>query len=180
MSPPISNLLLVDDDSVFRDRLALSFQRRGYTVETAKDVAEGWSKASLAPPEAAIIDLKMPGEPGLVLVEKIRKAWPKTRIIVLTGYGSIATAVDAMRLGADDYVTKPTDTDHLEQVLLKTPATPRKEDVVVDTPSLDRVEWEHLQRVLHDCDGNISKTARLLGIDRRSLQRKLQKYPPQR
>lgn len=178
MNPSIIHLLLVDDDVVFRQRLALSFERRGYTVSTAANVEEGWETAVASPPDAAIIDLRMPGEPGLVLVQKLRSALPKIRIIVLTGYGSIATAVEAMRLGANDYVTKPTDTEQLETVLHgsatgETPAQP------VEPPSLDRVEWEHLQRVLHDNGGNISKTARLLGIDRRSLQRKLQKYPPQ-
>lgn len=178
MNPSIIRLLLVDDDAVFRERLAVSFQRRGYTVATAASTAEGWETANTNPPDAAIIDLRMPGDPGLVLVQKLRAAFPKLRIVVLTGYGSIVTAVEAMRLGADDYVTKPADADQLEAVLHD--STKKSALPPVEPPSLERVEWEHLQRVLHDNGGNISKTARQLGIDRRSLQRKLQKYPPSR
>ena len=167
------HILLVDDDETFRERLALSLRRRNNKVTTASHVEEALSKILTQQPDAAVIDLKMTGENGLVLLRKLKEINSSMRVIILTGYGSIATAMDAVRLGADDYLTKPVDADQIEQALLGLKQVPE-----ITTPSLDRVEWEHLQRVLNDCQNNISQAARILGIDRRSLQRKLAKYPP--
>lgn len=172
-------LLIVDDDGVFRERLALSFRRRGYDVLTAAGVEEALALIEKETPDGAVVDLKMPGEHGLELVRALKQRFPGHPVIVLTGYGSIATATEAIRLGAADYLTKPADADQIEAALF----FPNKGEGVhepLETPSLQRVEWEHLQRVLRDCDNNISRAARVLGIDRRSLQRKLQKYPPPR
>ena len=171
-----SRLLLVDDDDAFRERLALAMSKRGYVVQTAKNAHEALNSAKAFCPDAAVIDLKMPGDNGLVAVKKLREQFPQARLMVLTGYGSIASALEAMRLGADHYLTKPADADQIEAVLKGAIVQP----VEIVAPTLDRVEWEHIQRVLADCNQNISETARRLGIDRRSLQRKLAKFPPQK
>ena len=168
-------LLLADDDRIFRERLALSLQRLGYEVQTAANSEEALTVAAEFLPRFAVVDLKMAGENGLVLVRELKERHAALRIIMLTGYGSIATALEAVRLGAADYLTKPADVDQIEDALWGNHA--RAE---LQVPSLDRVEWEHLQRVLADCGNNISQAARVLGIDRRSLQRKLAKYPPVR
>jgi two-component system response regulator RegA len=173
-------ILVVDDDEVFRERLATSLRRRGHEVATAADLTETMRISPGFRPECAVIDLRLEGESGLVVARNLRAILPDVRVLVLTGYGSIATAVDAMRLGAVDYLSKPADADQIEAALFgggsesdatTEPGTP--------VPSLERVEWEHMQRVLRDCGGNISATARKLGIERRTLQRKLQKYPPE-
>lgn len=168
-------LLLVDDDEVFRERLAHSLGRRGYDVHTAGDADAAVALALEVMPDYAVLDLKMPGDSGLVLIGRLKEDLPELRIIVLTGYGSIATALEAVRQGAMDYLTKPADADQIDRALRG-----QRAEAEVAAPSLDRVEWEHLQRVLQDCDHNISKAARILGLDRRSLQRKLAKYPPLR
>ena len=127
----------------------------------------------------ALVDLRMPGRSGLELVRELHAIDPVTKIIVLTGYGSIATAIEAMRLGAAYYLSKPADADDVLAALARSdapPLEPARADYVA--PSLARAEWEHINRVLADCAGNISEAARRLGIHRRSLQRKLQKYPP--
>lgn len=173
-----SRLLLVDDDDVFRKRLALAMRSRGYEVETACNGAEAFELAADFEPRFAVIDLRMPDENGLQVVEKLRGILPDLRIVMLTGYGSIATAVEAVRLGAADYLTKPADGDQIDRALQNVKPDDFAERVADEVPSLDRVEWEHLQRVLADCNQNISQAARLLKIDRRSLQRKLKKYPP--
>jgi two-component system response regulator RegA len=130
-------------------------------------------------PECAVIDLRLDGESGLVVARFLRDSLPQIRILVLTGYGSIATAVDAMRLGAVDYLSKPADTDQIEAALFAARSLTECDGLHASpVPSLERVEWEHMQRVLRDCGGNISATARKLGIERRTLQRKLGKYPP--
>ena len=120
----------------------------------------------------------MDGESGLEVARTLRERLPEIRILILTGYGSITTAVDAMRLGAVDYLSKPADTGQIEVALFAGPSMAVQAESDAPVPSLERVEWEHLQRVLRDCGGNISATARKLGIERRTLQRKLQKYPP--
>lgn len=168
-------LLLVDDDEAFRERLARAMQKRGFETRTAPHAEAALETARKWKVSHATVDLKMPGAGGLALVPQLKKIHPLMRIIVLTGYGSIATAVEAVRLGADDYLTKPTNADNLEAALLKCTQKPL---APIQTPSLDRVEWEHLQRVLQDCGQNISQAARVLGIERRTLQRKLQKIPP--
>jgi two-component system response regulator RegA len=171
-------LLLVDDDVVFRERLARALAARGFVPSTAGDVPSALALAEAAQFVGAVIDLKLPGQGGLELIAPLRRLQPGARLLVLTGYGSIATALQAVRLGAADYLTKPADADQIVAALRGTPITPASDGPAV--PSLDRLEWEHIQRVLADTGGNISESARLLGIDRRSLQRKLAKFPPQR
>jgi two-component system, response regulator RegA len=181
MSPfPPQRILVVDDDEVFRERLAASLRRRGHSVITASTHEETMACLSDFMPQCAVIDLRLEGESGLVLARTLREACPDVRVLILTGYGSIATAVDAMRIGAVDYLSKPADTDQIEAALFSSVAdSERSLENDPAVPSLERVEWEHMQRVLHDCGGNISATARKLGIERRTLQRKLQKYPPE-
>jgi len=173
---PKTRLLLVDDDGVFRERLARSMERRGYEVQTAGDAREAMRVAADFRPHHVLVDLKMPGGSGLELTRQLKEKQPAARIVVLTGYGSIATALEAVRSGAADYLTKPADADQIEAAFRgKVPPVAE-----MAAPSLDRVEWEHLQRVLADCGQNISQAARVLGIERRTLQRKLAKYPPDR
>lgn len=177
---PAKRILVVDDDEVFRERLAASLRRRGHEVLTAAGLAETMDILPVFHPDCAVIDLRLDGESGLVVARALREALPDAKVLVLTGYGSIATAVDAMRLGAVDYLSKPADTDQIEAALFGVaPETDAVTESAGPVPSLERVEWEHMQRVLRDCGGNISATARMLGIERRTLQRKLQKYPPE-
>jgi len=174
------SVLVVDDDEVFRMRLARAFAERGYEVRTAAAHAEALALARADSPELAIVDLRMPpGPSGLELVRDLKTIDPATRILVLTGYGSIATAVDAMRIGATYYLAKPADVDDILTAFARgeaPPLDPPPADYAA--PSLARAEWEHISRVLSDCGGSISEAARRLGLHRRSLQRKLQKYPP--
>ena len=176
---PSKRILVVDDDEVFRERLAASLRRRGHEVLTAAGLAETMDILPVFHPDCAVIDLRLEGESGLVVARALRDALPEAKVLVLTGYGSIATAVDAMRLGAVDYLSKPADTDQIEAALFAGSDTPATTEPEASVPSLDRVEWEHMQRVLRDCGGNVSATARKLGIERRTLQRKLHKYPPE-
>ena len=171
------SLLVVDDDEPLRTRLARALTRHGYDVVSAATSSEALALARAQPPEYAVIDLRLGADSGLELVRALLALEPAMKIVVLTGYGSIATAVEAMRLGAVDYLTKPADA---QQVLraLGGKGEPAGDDA--GTPSLDRAEWEHLQRVLSDCEGNVSEAARRLGLHRRSLQRKLAKAPPKR
>jgi len=171
------SILLVDDDEVLRERLAQAIRARGYDVRTAGSAAEALREATRDSPEMAVLDLRMPGESGLELLRELRKQDPTTKIVMLTGYGSIATAVQAVQEGAIGYLPKPADADEILAALNGTQAARQQG---IETPSLARAEWEHIQRVLADCGGNISEAARRLGIHRRSLQRKLHKYPPAR
>jgi two-component system, response regulator RegA len=180
MNTPSDNdkpsLLLVDDDEAFRRVLARAMERRGYTVTTAADVAEALSAAQQHAPEYAVVDLKMPGESGLVLIERLIELDPNTRIVMLTGYASVATAVEAIKLGATHYLAKPVDADEVVAALNKVEGDSSL--YVSDSPlSVDRLEWEHIQRVLTEHDGNVSATARALKMHRRTLQRKLNKRP---
>jgi two-component system, response regulator RegA len=173
------SFLVVDDDEVFRNRLALALSRRGFDVRSASGYAEAAVMAEAESPEKAILDLAMPGKNGLELLQKLKDIDATTRVVVLTGFGSIATTVDAMRLGAASYLAKPADLDDILNAFERSaapPLAPERSDYPV--PSLARVEWEHIHRVLSDCGGNISEAARRLGIHRRSLQRKLKKYAP--
>jgi two-component system, response regulator RegA len=173
------SILIVDDDEVFRNRLARAFVERGYDVRTAGDYDAAVAQAQGDSPELAVLDLKMPGRSGLELVKALREIDPATKMLVLTGYGSIATAIDAVRLGATYYLAKPADADDIVAAFARGEAPPLEPpDIDYKAPSLARAEWEHINRVLSDCGGNISEAARRLGIHRRSLQRKLQKYPP--
>ena len=169
-------ILVVDDDGPFRLRLVRAFSERGFEASGAGDYDEAMALARIDSPELALVDLKLPGRTGLDIVRDLKELDQMTNIIVLTGYGSIATAVQSVRLGASTYLTKPVDADQI-LAAFDLPATAPE---VLPSPTaqpLARVEWEHIQRVMADCDGNVSQAARLLGIHRRSLQRKLAKYP---
>lgn len=169
-------LLLVDDDETFSRVLARALGKRGYAVTQAHDVNFALGLAEANPPEYAVVDLKMPGTSGLVLVKRLKELDAETRIVMLTGFASIATAVEAIKLGATHYLAKPADADEIVAAL-------HREAGDVETPvtlqplSVDRLEWEHIQKVLAESDGNISATARALKMHRRTLQRKLSKHP---
>jgi two-component system response regulator RegA len=171
-------LLVVDDDRVFRERMARAFRERGYEVRTAESYDEAMALAREDSPEFAVVDLRMPGRSGMELVRDLLELDASTRVVVLTGYGSIATAVDAVKLGAVHYLPKPADADEVEAAFRRGEAPPAVGEASFPAPSLARAEWEHINRVLSDCGGNISEAARRLGIHRRSLQRKLAKHPP--
>jgi len=171
-------LLLVDDDDAFRSALGGAMARRGFAVELAANAAEAEALAKEQVFEYALVDVRMPGKSGIDLVGVLRAIDEGTRIVVLTGYGTIANAVVAMRAGAVDYLMKPVDASACEQALLGSPLRPEEADDEV--PSLDRVEYEYLQRVVADCAGNISEAARRLRMHRRSLQRKISRSPPRR
>lgn len=181
-------VLLVDDDEAFRERLARALRDRGYEVRTADGYDTALQLARADSPEYAVVDLRMPGRSGLEVVRDLAALDSSTRIVILTGYGSIATAVDAVRLGAVQYLPKPADADDLVAAFQRAalpPLAPLEPLVPPATaatgysaPSLARAEYEHIQRVLRDCRGNISEAARRLGLPRRSLQRKLGKNPP--
>lgn len=176
--------LIVDDDDVFRDRLRRALIQRHWEVNAVSSGEEALRVARDHSPDLVLVDLRMPGKPGLDVVQELRALDSSTTIIVLTGYGSIPTAISAMKRGADHYLSKPADADQILAVYENLQSSPAGEpgapDIPTSVPSLGRVEWEHVQRVMTDCGGNISQAARLLGIHRRSLQRKLAKYPPSR
>ena len=170
------SLLLVDDDEPFLRRLARAMEKRGFEPETAETVADGKAIAMARPPAYAVIDLRLEDGSGLDVVEALREKRPDARIVVLTGYGAIATAVAAVKVGATDYLSKPADADDVVNALLakgdELPPPP-------DNPmSADRVRWEHIQRVYELCDRNVSETARRLNMHRRTLQRILAKRSP--
>ncbi len=180
-SDDLSLALVVDDDEVFRNRLCRALVQRKWEAEAVPDGEEALKFARERSPDLVLVDLRMPGKGGLEVVQELRTIDSSMTIIVLTGYGSIPTAISAMKKGADHYLTKPADADQILAVydtLRSSPSGPPGAPETV--PTLARVEWEHMQRVISDCDGNISQAARLLGIHRRSLQRKLAKYPPPR
>lgn len=170
------SLLIVDDDKPFLQRLARAMESRGYEVDTADSVAEGKRKAEATPPEYAVVDMRLDDGNGLDVVELIRKRRPDSRIVVLTGYGNIATAVTAVKLGALDYLAKPADADDVHSALTRNPA--EKAPPPENPMSADRVRWEHIQRVYELCDRNVSETARRLNMHRRTLQRILAKRAP--
>lgn len=170
------SLLLVDDDEVFREVLSRALGRRGYAVSSAASVDEALARVADNAPEFAVVDLKMPGDSGLVLIKALIELDPNTRIVMLTGYASIATAVEAIKLGAIHYLVKPADADQILAALGRSEGD--AEVAVAEAPlSVNRLEWEHIQRVLVQHDGNISATARALKMHRRTLQRKLDKRP---
>lgn len=175
--PRGASILLVDDDPVFRPRLARALTERGFEVREAADGEAAIALAEQDSTELALVDLRLPGRSGLEVLKALRRIDPTTRIVVLTGYGSIATALEAVKLGAVHYLTKPADADDVVRAF----ATGSEELPVRDeVPTLARVEWEHINRVLVECGGNVSQAARLLGLHRRSLQRKLSKRPTSR
>ncbi len=172
-------ILVVDDDQRLRERLARALAARGMAVRTAGNYDEALAVARECVPELAVVDLRMPGASGLELIRSLREIDPETKIVVLTGYGSIATTIDAMRLGAVYYLQKPADADEVLNAFARAAAPPDGSlDQAADPPSLERVKWEHVSRVLADCGGNVSEAARKLRLHRRSLQRMLQKFPP--
>lgn len=170
-------ILLVDDDHNFRMRLGQGLAKRGYRAIEAFDQSSALAIIGDQRPDFAVIDLRMGGVSGLHVLTELLRIIPNLRALVLTGYGSIATALEAVRLGAVHYLTKPASVDAILAALMDAGATGGRSSGTSTVPSLERVEWEHIQRVLCDCDGNISQAAKLLGIHRRSLQRKLQKNP---
>ena len=171
--------LIIDDDDTLRMRVCRAFQLRGWEAYGADTAAAALRMAQEYGPDLALVDLRLPGESGLDIVRTLRTLDATMAIIMLTGYGSIATALEAVKCGANHYLTKPVDVDQiLSAYEALRAAPPAPQDPPATVPSLARVEWEHIQRVLTDCDGNISQAARLLGLHRRSLQRKLSKYPP--
>ena len=170
------SLLLVDDDEPFVKRLARAMERRGFVPETAESVAAGRAIAQARPPAYAVVDLRLEDGNGLNVVEALRERRPDCRIVVLTGYGAIATAVAAVKIGAIDYLSKPADANDVTNALLsKGEAMPAPPE---NPMSADRVRWEHIQRVYEMCDRNVSETARRLSMHRRTLQRILAKRSP--
>lgn len=167
-------LLIVDDDLRFRTRLVRAFQERGFETAGVGSYDEAMAAAEIDSPELAVVDLRLPGQSGLEVVTGLKAIDATTSIIVLTGYGSITTAVESMQRGATTYLTKPVDADQIEAAF---EGSQRAGSRPQSVQTLARVEWEHIQRVLADCEGNVSLAARLLGIHRRSLQRKLAKNP---
>lgn len=175
----MAKILLVDDEEHFRDRLARALTRRGHQVLAAGDYAGAMAVLANENPELAVVDLRMPGPSGLELVKAALAARPQLKIVVLTGYGSIATATEAIRLGAINYLPKPADAEEILAAFTLRAADPVDEpEEDISTPSLARAEWEHINRVLTDCGGNISEAAKRLQLHRRTLQRKLSKFPP--
>ena len=173
---PDASLLLVDDDGPFLKRLARAMEARGFSVETAESVSEGLTKARTAPPAYAVVDMRLEDGNGLDVIEAIREKRNDTRMIVLTGYGNIATAVTAVKLGALDYLAKPADADEIFAALTRKPG--ERAEVPENPMSADRVRWEHIQRVYEMCERNVSETARRLNMHRRTLQRILAKRAP--
>jgi two-component system response regulator RegA len=173
---PDKSLLLLDDDEPFLRRLAKAMEKRGFEVETADSVAAGSAIATARPPAYAVIDLRLGDGNGLDVVEILREKREDARVVVLTGYGAIATAVAAVKIGATDYLSKPADANDITNALLATgddmPPPPE------NPMSADRVRWEHIQRVYELCDRNVSETARRLNMHRRTLQRILAKRSP--
>lgn len=185
-------VLVVDDDDVFRERLARALRARGAEVHTAADHSAAVAVAASLRLDGAVLDLRMPGRSGLEVLADLRLQWPELRAVVLTGYASLSTAMRAGQLGAAEYLTKPAHADAI-WAALRAPEVPAASPpaagvgpesarevprLAPETPSLASVEWLHIQQVLDDCGGNISEAARRLGLHRRSLQRKLGKYPP--
>ncbi|HET9032409.1 MAG TPA: response regulator transcription factor [Dokdonella sp.] len=172
-------VLLIDDDEIFVHVLGRALTTRGFEVASAKDGSEALIRCADFQPRFIVLDLKLGAESGLALIPRLTASRPSARILLLTGYASIATAVEAIKRGAHDYLAKPVDADQVVQALIGTThALPTSADDLPDAPPpLKRLEWEHIQRVLNECDGNISEAARRLGLHRRTLQRKLAKRP---
>jgi two-component system, response regulator RegA len=183
-------ILVVDDDDTFRTRLGKALSNYGFSVQLASSHESAVALAAVESPEFAVVDLRMVGPSGLETTKALNRIDPTTKVVVLTGYGSIATAVDAMKSGAFHYLTKPASVQEIlvalgeassEGLAPDTGDAVLSESAAVGTvPSLARVEWEHIQRVLQDVSGNVTQAAKLLGVHRRSLQRKLSKYPARR
>ncbi|MGH8563076.1 MAG: response regulator transcription factor [Gammaproteobacteria bacterium] len=173
---PGPRLLLVDDDETFCGVLGEALEKRGFAVRIAHNVPDARRLAEAEAPHYAVVDLRMPGPSGLELVSALCQPGGAAKVVVLTGYASITTAVEAIKLGATHYLTKPTDADEIVAAFDRDEGDPQ----VNPAPrpiSVDRLEWEHIQRILTECTGNVSSAARRLGMHRRTLQRKLNKRP---
>lgn len=183
MTTVVDHVLVVDDDEVFNRILCRALKRRGYPVSGVHSGEEALVLAAQEQPTMIVLDLNLAGNSGLALVTPLRRLCPDARIVVLTGYASIATAVEAIKLGACQYLAKPVDIDTLLNALSSATADPDAKAAIDPPPktplSVERMEWEHIQRVLLENDGNISATARVLNMHRRTLQRKLGKRPRQ-
>lgn len=179
MQQSSQRLLIVDDDEMFCHVMQRAMSRRGFDVTIAHDADEALRLAQESQPAVATLDLKLEDTSGLKLLPELLDVVPHCRIVVLTGYSSIATAVEAIKLGAVNYLCKPADADDILSALDKQDGNPDTE-LADNPPSVNRVTWEHIQKVLQEHDGNISATARALGMHRRTLQRKLQKRPVRR
>ena len=178
MSTPLNeqpSLLLVDDDTTFCDVLCHALEKRNFSVTVAHSVEQALPLAQDYPPEFAVVDLKMSGASGLILIKLLHELDPATRIVVLTGYASIATAVEAIKLGATQYLSKPANADEIVAAFGHLAGADLS--LNIQPPSVERLEWEHINRVLQEYQGNISATARALNMHRRTLQRKLAKRP---
>ncbi len=175
-APDLPTLLLVEDDLLFCQVMGGALEKRGFNVQIAHNVDEGIALSEKTAPEYAVVDLNMPGPSGLVLVKHLIAIDPHTRIVVLTGFASVATAVETIKLGAIHYLSKPADADEVIAAFYREEGNPDVK-IKIQPFSVNRMEWEHIQKVLSDHDGNISATARALGMHRRTLQRKLQKRP---
>ncbi|WP_026479153.1 ActR/PrrA/RegA family redox response regulator transcription factor [Ahrensia sp. 13_GOM-1096m] len=173
---PDPTLLLVDDDAPFLRRLARAMETRGFIVDMSESVADGLAKVKNQPPAYAVVDLRLEDGNGLDVVSALHEKRPDAKVVVLTGYGNIATAVTAVKLGAIDYLSKPADADDVFNALLNT--SNGKAPPPENPMSADRVRWEHIQRVYEACDRNVSETARRLNMHRRTLQRILAKRAP--
>ena len=170
------SLLIVDDDAPLRDRLARAMEKKGFKVLKAENVDKGINLVKSSPPAFAVVDLRLTDGSGLEVVKAIRKVKEDSRVVMLTGYGNIPTAVAAIKAGAIDYIPKPADADDVESALL---ASPESKAIPPENPmSADRVKWEHIHRVFELCNRNVSETARRLKMHRRTLQRILSKRSP--
>jgi two-component system response regulator RegA len=170
------SLLLVDDDKAFLTRLSRAMETRGYMVVSADSVASGLAAVGAQPPAFAVIDMRLADGNGLDVISELKRRRPEARAIVLTGYGNIATAVNAVKIGAFDYLAKPADADEIHAALMAAPG--QKPELPENPMSADRVRWEHIQRVYELCGRNVSETARRLNMHRRTLQRILAKRAP--
>jgi len=177
MNAAAMKLLIVEDDADFAATLSRAMKKRGIEVALARNAGEARTVAEAFAPTHAVVDLKLPGESGLKVVEQLAARSPAPAIVVLTGYASIATAVEAVRLGAQQYLAKPANADEILAALLRNEPDAALE-VSPEPLTVARMEWEHIQKVLNEHDGNISATARALKMHRRTLQRKLDKHPP--
>ena len=175
-----TSIMLVDDSLVLRDRLVEAFQEHGLRVSVAGDCDEAVRVFRREPTDLAVVDLRMPGRTGLTLIPDLKRIKPDVKIVILSGFGSIATAIDAIRLGATNFIPKPADADDILIAFARGDASfeIQEEAGTIPVPTLAQAEWEHIHRVLADCSNNISEAARRLGIHRRSLQRKLRKRAP--
>jgi two-component system response regulator RegA len=171
-----ATMLLVDDDQDFLSVLESAMKKRGFLVSIANSAESAFEIAKIDPPEFAVVDLKMPGNSGLILVRQLSSLDAGIRIVVLTGFASVVTAVEAIKLGATHYLAKPVDADEIIAAFGKQTGD-EKIDLASNPMPIERLEWEHIQRVLAEQEGNISATARSLNMHRRTLQRKLSKHP---